>query len=135
MQKILLILIVLLLSKGAIAYDSQLLEQISNDMNKELPKPHDKYTTWETTFYSQGIMTYLYRSDFKISEFSSEDLTYFKSGYVDVLRNRVCTFYKSSTTDIRIKNVFQGLINRYITYDSQGKTLNNIQILIDDCYK
>lgn len=71
-------------------------------------------------------MTYIYKSDFKISDFSREDLTYFKSGYINVLRNRVCSFYRSTITDVSVRKVFQGLINRYITYDSQGKTLYDI---------
>ncbi len=134
MRKILLISIYLLLPLSAGAYNSSFLEQISNDMNKTLPKPHDQYTTWESTYYSQGIMTYFYKSDFKVSDFSRSDLTYFKSGYVDVLRNRFCSFYKSTVTDAKVKKAFQGLINRYITYDSQGKTLNDIQISVDSCY-
>jgi len=133
MRKVLLISIVLLLPFSAAAYNSPFLEQMSNDMNKTLPKAHDQYTTWESTYYLQGMMTYIYKSDFKISDFSHEDLAYFKSGYVDVLRNRVCSFYRSSITDAKVKKAFQGLINRYVTYDSQGKVLNDIQLSVDSC--
>ena len=130
-----LILIVLLLPSLAVAYDSRFLELISNDMNKTLPKPHDQYTTWESTYYSQGVMTYIYRSDFKISDFSHNDLSYFKTGYKDVLRKRICSFLNSTVTDARVRKAFQGSMNRYITYDSQGKTLNDIRIPINTCYK
>ena len=55
MQKILLISIILLLPLSAVAYNSPFLEQISNDMNKTLPKPHDQYTTWESTFFHREL--------------------------------------------------------------------------------
>ena len=126
--------VLIMYSNFVFAYNDEVLLFMSTELNKTLPQQKDKYTVLEKTTYSSGVFMYFFNSALKKTDFTKEELAYFKGKHPAILQNRLCGFAEVMyEKEPRLKKALEGTTYQYLTFDSTGILINNIEAPLSSC--
>jgi hypothetical protein len=101
-----------------------LMQQFSNEYNKNMPRQIDDETILTSTSYHNSTIRFIYQ---KLQAARSMDVAAFQNRMTQNIRNEFCSTPVSRNISI------MGVTATYIYYDSNWKYLTNVDVLPAHC--